>query len=157
MKESATINKMLLLSIKPKYADKIFNGAKTVELRRICPKVIEGDLVLVYASSPVKALVGEFEVGKIIEARPKLLWKKVHNYACINRKEFNSYYTGAIVGYGIFLKKAWRLTKPVHLENLKEEWPNFHPPQIHRYLTPEQVDFYQYHRINSPTPKRTTI
>ena len=59
---------MVLLSIKPKYADKIFNGTKTVELRRICPKVTEGDLILVYVSSPVKALVGEFEVKKIVEA-----------------------------------------------------------------------------------------
>ncbi|ODS34770.1 MAG: putative phage protein [Candidatus Scalindua rubra] len=157
MKGNATTNNMVLLSIKPKYADKIFKGTKTVELRRFCPKVIEGDLVLVYVSSPVKALVGEFEVGKIIKARPDLLWKKVQNYACINRKEFNSYYTGAIVGYGIFLKKAWQLTEPLHLENLKEKWPNFHPPQIYHYLTPQQVDFYQYHRINFPTSKRTTI
>ncbi len=142
---------MVLLSIKPKYADKIFNGTKTVELRRICPKVTEGDIILVYVSSPVKALVGEFEVKKIVEAPLRVLWKKVQNYAGINRNEFNLYYTGANVGYGIFLKKAWRLAEPLHLESLKKEWPNFHPPQIYRYLTPEQADFYKYQKTNFPS------
>ncbi len=140
---------MVLLSIKPKYADKIFNGTKTVELRRICPKVTKGDLVLVYVSSPVKALVGEFEVKKIVEAPLRVLWKKVQNYAGIDRKEFNQYYTGSMVGYGIFLKKALRLSEPLHLKNLKEEWPNFHPPQIYRYLTHEQIGFYKNQKGNN--------
>src|SRR5438552_3893096 len=38
----------LLLSIRPKHAEKIFDGIKTVELRRIRPRLQRGDLVLVF-------------------------------------------------------------------------------------------------------------
>ncbi len=55
-------NTVLLLSMQPEYAKKIFNGEKTVELRRVRPKLIAGDLVLVCASCPQKALLGLFVV-----------------------------------------------------------------------------------------------
>ena len=37
--------KILLLSIKPKYAKKILAGNKTVELRKNKPKIDRGDIV----------------------------------------------------------------------------------------------------------------
>ena len=44
----------VLLSVRPKYAEKIFERTKTVELRRIRPKLLEeGDLVLLYVSSQI--------------------------------------------------------------------------------------------------------
>ncbi len=62
----------ILLSVHPKYADKIFERTKTVELLRVRPKLLEeGDLVLLYVSSPVQALVGAFKVDKIIFLFPR--------------------------------------------------------------------------------------
>ena len=58
----------VLMSIRPQYATKIFDGIKTVELRRVKPKFLaEGDLIFVYVSSPVKSLVGAFTVSSITE------------------------------------------------------------------------------------------
>ena len=48
----------------------IFAGSKTVELRRVCPKISSGDLALVYVSSPVKELRGAFEIRRQIGQRP---------------------------------------------------------------------------------------
>ena len=39
-------NNILLLSIKPEYADKILAGKKTVELRRVRTRLEAGDLAL---------------------------------------------------------------------------------------------------------------
>src|ERR1039458_7312914 len=70
-------NHAFLISIRPRFAEMIFAGSKTVELRRVCPKVSVGDLALVYVSSPAMELRGSFEVGKILTASPSALWRKV--------------------------------------------------------------------------------
>jgi len=61
----------LLLSIKPRYADSIFNGSKTVELRRVRPQIGAGGLVMVYVSSPRCSLEGAFEVAEVTARRPQ--------------------------------------------------------------------------------------
>ncbi|RKZ73528.1 MAG: hypothetical protein DRQ57_14045 [Gammaproteobacteria bacterium] len=124
----------ILLSVRPKYADKIFERTKTVELRRIRPKLLEeGDLVLLYVSSPVQALTGAFKVDKIIEKPLKDLWRMVRKKAGITRQEFDNYYDGVSVGVGIFFKvqDVQQLDKPISLDILKEQF--FHPPQGFRY------------------------
>lgn len=130
---------ILLISIKPEYANKIFDGSKTVELRRVRPRLREDDIVIVYASCPEKALFGWFEVERIIEENPSKLWHKVENKAGINRKTFDSYYEGATLGYGILLKKSFPFNKPIDLETIKEKWSEFRPPQSYHYLKPQEV------------------
>lgn len=125
----------VLLSIRPEYAKKIFSGDKTVELRRKCPRVKNGDLVLVYVSSPVKALIGAFRVDDVISKPPIELWEKVKNKAGITLKEFNMYYDGASVGHGIYFSEVWHLPEPVELEKIRELIPGFHPPQAYQYLS----------------------
>ncbi|MDM8558083.1 hypothetical protein [Candidatus Parabeggiatoa sp. HSG14] len=83
----------------------IFERTKTVELRRVRPKLLEkGDLVLLYVSSPVQALASAFKVDKIIEKPLKNLWRVVRKKAGITRQEFDNYYDGVSVGVAIFLK-----------------------------------------------------
>ena len=124
----------VLLSVRPKYADKIFEHTKTVELRRVRPKLLEkGDLVLLYVSSPVQALAGAFKVDKIIEKPLKDLWRIVRKKSGITRQEFDNYYDGVSVGVGIFFKvqDVQQLDEPITLDILKAQ--SFHPPQGFRY------------------------
>lgn len=130
----------LLLSIKPQYAKKIFDGTKTVELRRIKPKHLnDGDLILVYESAPVKALMGAFEVEKVVEDSINKLWKKVANKSAISQIEYDNYFKGASVGVGIFIGNVWKLLEPLTLENLKQEPYLFTPPQSFRYATDSEL------------------
>ena len=135
---------ILLLSIKPEYADKIFDGAKTVELRRVRTRLKEEDLVLVYVSSPEKALVGYFEVESVIIFNlPEDLnnfWKRVQEKAGIEQSQFYKYYKGASVGVAIFLKNPHVFPKSLKLESLRKELPNIRPPQSYRYLTKKEVN-----------------
>ena len=60
------IKRDVLMSIRPQYASKILDGRKTVELRRKFPEVgAIGATVLIYSSSPVKAIVGTARIKKV--------------------------------------------------------------------------------------------
>jgi predicted transcriptional regulator len=124
----------ILLSVQPRYAKKIFEGRKKVELRRIRPNVQHGDLVIIYASSPVMAVMGSFSVDHVMMKRPKELWPFVEHKACVSREEFDRYYRGSTLGVAIFFLDARTVNKPLRLEEIREIWPDFHPPQGYRYL-----------------------
>ena len=128
-------SRTLLLSIRPKYAELFFSGRKKAELRRIKPRIKEGDLVLIYVTSPVKALMGAFNVKQVLQGKPKELWREVNVSAGISRKEFDSYYLGAPQGFAILSSQVWRLKRPIKLASLKHRWARFSPPQSYLYVT----------------------
>src|SRR5947208_13899049 len=133
----------LLLSLRPEFADLVFAGAKKVELRRVRPRVQADEWILVYVSTPVKALVGAIQVESVIEGVPASLWKKVRRDAGITRQRFDEYYEGAPKGFGIVLSAVKKLPEPVTLSRLRQVWPNFHPPQSYRYLERVQTRLYK--------------
>lgn len=135
----------LLLSLRPEFADKVFDGTKKVELRRIRPRVAIQGLVLVYVSTPVRAIVGAFRVREVIEGSPSMLWKDVRHHAGVTRRQFDEYYIGAAKAYGIFLNSVTRFREPVDLSHLRALWPDFHPPQSYRYLDLSQVSLIRPH------------
>ena len=65
--------RMIVLSLKPRYAEAILSGAKTVELRRIEPKLSVPTRALIYASTPVKALLGTCIVERVTADRLAVL------------------------------------------------------------------------------------
>ena len=81
-----------LMSIHPKYAEAILNGSKRVEFRkRRLPDDI--DRVVIYATSPVKAVLGEFMVWEQVTGTPHALWRRFDgNGAGITRAELEAYY-----------------------------------------------------------------
>ena len=132
------INEALLLSVRPCYAKKILAGEKTAELRRTRPRVGLGDWVLVYASSPCKALVGAFEVRGVLSASPAKLWRLVGQQAAIRKKDFDEYYVGAAAAYAILIKSTISFLPHIPLEDLRRRLPQFTPPQAYRYLDAEE-------------------
>lgn len=140
----------ILLSIKPQYAEKIFEGSKTVELRRVFPKRIkQGALVLIYVSSPVKSLSGSFKVVRVVKKPVKELWKIVNKKAGVTYEEFNTYYEGTSVGVAIFFTEVCRHRNPIELKDLKKKVLGFSPPQGFRYanrkelISPELSKFFR--------------
>ena len=129
----------LLLSLRPEFADKVFAGTKKVELRRIRPSVEIHGLVLVYVSTPVRAIVGAFRVRDVIERSPAALWREVREHAGVTRRQYDDYYLGAPKAYGIFLSSVRRFREPVELTDLRKLWPGFHPPQSYLYLNRYQA------------------
>jgi len=120
--------------MRPRFSDGILDGTKTIELRRTRPQVEPGDPVLIYASSPVKAIVGGFLVKDLIQADPSGLWGIVKDLAGVTELEYEAYFNGARIGYGIRITDPWRLSEPVCLETLRARRPSFRPPQSYAYL-----------------------
>jgi predicted transcriptional regulator len=132
-------NNILLLSIKPEYADKILAGKKTVELRRVRTRLEAGDLVLVYVTSPQQILVASLEVERVItENLPqnkKNFWEQVKDKAGITYQDFQRYYQGASLGVAIFFNNKNIFNNPIKLTTLKKKLPAINPPQSYRYIT----------------------
>jgi predicted transcriptional regulator len=125
---------VLLLSIRPKFAEMIFAGTKTVELRRVRPTIAAGDLALVYVTSPVKELQGAFKVSKTVSGKPDFIWKKYGKKSGVTRDEFDTYFNGKVEAHALLIEEAWMLAKPVRLACLRKEKRGFRPPQSFHYI-----------------------
>ena len=126
----------MLMSVRPQFAKKIFDGTKTVELRRTRPRLVEGDRVFVYVSSPVKSLAGWFESGGVMAGSPAELWSALGEHTGVTRNEFDSYFSGTDVAYGIKIRTSHELEAGITLKELRTMLGNFHPPQGYYYLAP---------------------
>lgn len=123
----------LLISLKPDYADLVFQGLKTAELRRrISGDIVNRD-VFVYVSSPVKKLRGGFKVGQVWEGSPEQIWSEVSRMAGVTRQVFDKYYQGANVAFAIQIIDVWEYVNPRSLEDLRHQFPGFVVPQSYRY------------------------
>ncbi|MEM9214424.1 MAG: ASCH domain-containing protein [Cyanobacteria bacterium P01_F01_bin.150] len=131
---------VLLVSIHPKYVEKIFHGDKKVELRRQKPRVDRGDLMIIYSSSPDKVLKGFAKVEKVIQKPVLELWRDVRGCSGISYSEFRSYYKGTRLGCGIFLSHVYLFDYPVSLTEIRKSWVGFHPPQNYRYLKNIEIE-----------------
>lgn len=133
-----------LLSIHKEYANLIFDGTKKVELRKVVPRHLsEGDLIIVYETSPQKAIIGLVEVECVLEDSPSNLWKNVRRKACISYQKYLEYYKNSSLGVAIFLKRAHRFEEPLYLSTLRMHWKGFHPPQCYKYLTLKELNLVE--------------
>lgn len=131
---------MLLLSIRPTFADQILDGSKKVEFRRRHPRQIElGTRMLIYASSPVRALIGTAVVVEVVEGSPDEVWDEYQSVGGIEHEQFNAYYEECDKAIVIRLSKPVRLKKAIPLDDLRSKWPGFHPPQQFAYMSSDRV------------------
>lgn len=131
--------KYLFVSIKPEFTEKILSKEKSIELRKVRPHVQSGDYVIIYASAPIMGVVGIARVKQIIETSPKEMWNLYSSFLGIDRQRYDEYYHGLNRSIGIELDSVRALASPITLKELRKEVPSFHPPQIYRYVTNEQI------------------
>lgn len=132
--------KVLLISIRPRFAELILAGTKTVELRRVRPAVEEGDRVLLYASSPLRELIGSCTVAAVDVGSADEVWTRHGPRTGVTRAEFDNYFDGAARAVGISLREPRRVRRPRTLTDLRERLPGFSPPQSFGYLGADEVD-----------------
>jgi predicted transcriptional regulator len=152
-----TTNHALLLSIRPHFVDLIFAGTKTVELRRVKPRVKAGDLVVVYASGATKGMVGAFEVAGVTAAAPSSIWRKFNGGSGLTKRGFDSYFAGASVGYAIRIGKRWKIQEPVPLNTLRKRRAGFRPPQSYHYWKLDELLQISGEAFSSRVKSRTPI
>lgn len=121
----------VLLSIRPHFAERIFNGTKRYEYRRTIFSRQDIQKIIVYASSPIKKIIGEFHIAEIILDKPEILWRKTCDFAGINREYFFKYFAGKDKGYAINIKSTKKYEAPIDPWDLLK---GFTPPQSFRYI-----------------------
>jgi predicted transcriptional regulator len=119
----------VLLSVKPEFANKIFSGVKKYEYRRAIFKN-NVNRVIVYASSPVQKLIGEFEIESIIYENLEQLWERTKEDAGISKEYFFEYFSDKKMGYAISVKNLRKYKQPLCLK----ETYGVNPPQSFLYI-----------------------
>lgn len=118
-----------IFSIKPVYADKILSGKKKVEYRKSkCNRDIKK--IIIYATTPIKMVVGEVDVSEIISGTPDEIWKLTFEQGGISKSDYEAYFSGKSVAF------AYRLTKPAkfRIPRLLKEYGIDRAPQSFCYL-----------------------
>lgn len=125
-----------LLPVQPRYANAILRGEKRVEFRkRRFGRDVE--YVVVYASSPVRGIVGSFRISEIAEGSPLDIWETFKDVGAIEREDYFRYYAGAERAFAIGIERVCVLDKPLPLEQLST---SLRAPQSYTYLTREHVN-----------------
>jgi len=127
----------VLLSIKPKYAERIFFSDKKYEFRRQKPGFNGGTTILVYSTKPEGYIIGHFKSVDVIEGTMKGLWNKVEAYAGISYQEYRSYFNGNKPVYAIKIAEPILWDIQIALEDIREVCPSYNPPQTYHYLDEE--------------------
>lgn len=120
----------VVLSIKPEFAYKIFDGSKKFEFRKAIFKNNEVKTVVVYASSPVQKVIGEFEIGEIFNNDLETLWNLTKEHSGITEDFFYAYFSEKEKGFAIQVKNKKKYKEP---KCLRADF-NLHPPQSFAYL-----------------------
>lgn len=125
----------LLLSLRPRFAQAILSGAKTVELRRRAINAQPGTPILLYASSPTRAIVGTARIREVQHLTPDDAWREYHNCLALARSEFDAYLDGSPRAHLLLLRRVCVLNEPLCLHQLRQDG-RFQPPQSFRYVVP---------------------
>ena len=115
----------IILSIHPKWINKIRSGEKTVELRKRLPKNI--NRIFVYATSPVKKIIGIIYIKHIIKSDIFDLYDSTIGKTGCSDDEFLNYFLNSDFGYGIVID---------YFQKIKQ-FAIVNPPQSFKYCTPD--------------------
>ena len=131
----------ILLSIKPEYVELIERHTKLFEFRKRNFKNLPSE-IWVYASAPIKLIVGIIQVRDILEAPPTVLWSQCKQNAGIKEKAFFEYFKGKNKGFAIEIKDYIKFESPIDPYKVNSD---FTPPQSYAYLDNIFLDGIEQH------------
>jgi predicted transcriptional regulator len=124
------------MSIHPEFATRILAGEKRVEFRRRSG-ARELSHILVYATSPVCAVIGVAEIDRLEQASPRLLWQAFGSVGGIGRSRFFAYFAGVGRGAAYVIRRTWLCSTPIPLG--RHGLPRT-PPQAFQYIATPTLD-----------------
>jgi predicted transcriptional regulator len=122
------------MSLRPRFAEAILDGSKTVELRRTRVSAMPGTTIIIYSSSPVMSVVGLATLDAVDVDRPAALWRRHRKHLGLTRTEFDVYLAGAETGCALTITAPRQLPDPYALRWLRDH-ADLQPPQSYRYLS----------------------
>ena len=96
----------VVLSIKPEFANKIFDGTKKFEFRKSIFKNEKIKTVIVYSSSPVQQVIGEFDIDEVLNHDLLTLWDLTQKHSGISEEFYYDYFANKQQGFAIKIKRT---------------------------------------------------
>lgn len=129
-----TAEQPVLLSVRPRFADALLDGTKTVEMRRRPMRLHAGTLCLLYASSPTRALTGALSVADVDHGTPDELWRRHGARTALTRDEYDDYLDGRSTASALLVTAVIAFHTPVPLAELRRRSDAFVAPQSYRFV-----------------------
>lgn len=104
----------MLLSIEPRFVERIMDGSKIYEFRKVRNKKdVTG--IVIYSTSPVMKVVGEADVKDILVDDPETIWDVTKDASGITKEFFDQYYNGRDVAIAYELINVRQFVEPMDL------------------------------------------
>lgn len=143
----------ILISLKPRHAANIFEGEKTVELRKRRPNIKPGTRIWIYATSPTAAIKGYANLAQIQSGPPSLIWKNLGSQTGISKDEFDRYFGVCDIAHALVLTDVMEMKRALPLKRIRELINNFHPPQFFCHLNGARRTMRLFSRKYEPIKK----
>ena len=126
--------KNIVLPIKPDFAYAILSGKKKYEYRkRLCKKDV--NKIYIYATAPVKMIIGEVRVIDKMSLDKAKLWEKTQMYSGITKKFYDQYFEFQGCAGAYRLGEVIQYKIPVTLESIGIEYV----PQSYIYVSELEI------------------
>lgn len=140
------IDKYALLSIYPRYANKILSGEKRLEFRKSWAANDVAAFVI-YATAPIQKIVGIARIKKVHQGSATALWKLAREMGGgVSRRVLYDYFRDKREGFAIEIESVLPCSNPLDPEKFL---PSFNPPQSFTYL-----DRVAFKRIDTAIKKQ---
>jgi len=111
----------IILPIKSVFIDKILAEEKKYEYRKkLCQKEI--NKIYMYATAPVKMIIGEAEVITKISMNKEELWRETYRYAGITKKFYDQYFEHQDYACAYVIGEVKQYKLPVTLKSIGIEY-----------------------------------
>lgn len=133
--DSTEIGRVVLMSIHPTFGNAIISGTKRVEFRK---RPIGKDVthVFLYATLPIGAIIGAFEVVGQHTNTLSGLWSTFRECCGINYDHFCEYFRSSTMGTGIQVGTVFTANDPILIS---EAFGLQRPPQSYQYVCTDRA------------------
>ena len=145
--------KYYMISLKEKYFERILDGTKSFEFRRVFASSLqEPFLCAIYISAPVQAIKGVIYFDKPIKDSVDRLLELARKSGYPFIKSVKDYFNEKNIGYALPVINIKLFKKSIRLKDIQEVYPRFRAPQSFYCLENEQflkirdyIDKYESH------------
>ena len=124
----------IILSIKPRYMEKILSGEKTVEIRSRKMNISPNTKIWLYSTTPDKSIVGYVSVIDYVYGNREEIWTNYRTATAINEDEYIHYTKNQEKVSAIIFGEVQELEEKISLTTLRSHFKGFQPPQFYKII-----------------------
>ena len=118
---------IVLMSIKPRYAEQIMTVRKRWEYRKTNMVKLWGVPVYLYATKPAQRIVGRVVFDAVLSGDPEGVWGITNCWGGLGRGEYDRYFSGTSKAYAGHICRVQCIDGP-SLERIREAYDNDNGP-----------------------------